>query len=194
MRYTLPLCCIVLCATTNALSMDSNSHQALASQETGPKTRELKWDFAKTSGFMRTAPQYLEVKGAQDEANTAENRAELQKAFLHVFDALETDGISNGIDLRKLEALCAIVERMKKKTEKAKAPLTTDEKLAVLKATPAENLFIRGLPYRKQEPQPDIAARLCGLPDAISINVVKGTVTLEGPLIDAFVYNSTQKK
>lgn len=212
MHSILPLLCIALYTATNTLCMDSTSPRllrnnpnhanapmeqrrvdsgqtkTLALQEA--KERELKWDFAKTAAFMRTSAQDLQVKGAQEEANTRENRAELQQAFVHMFDALETDGTHNGIDIRKLEDLSVILERMNKRSEKAKA-LTTDEKLAILKATPAEKLFIRGLPYQKQEPQSDIAARLCALPDAISINNENGTITLESPIIDAIIFNRT---
>lgn len=191
MRFILPLFCIALCMATNTLCMEAYYAQAVASENGMPKERELRWDFAKTAGFMRTTPQDLQVKGVQEEANTVENRATLQQAFLSAFDALETDGITKSIDLRKLEALCAIVERMKQKPVQPKAPLTTDEKLAVLKATPAEKLFIRGLPYQKKEPQPDIAERLCTLPETITIGQ-NGVVTLEGPLINAFVYNTTE--
>lgn len=128
-----------------------SSHCMEAANEESAE-RELKWDFAKVSHLMRASAQDLQVKGAGNNAKTVENKAKLQEAFLSIFDALKTDDTITTIDMHKLEAFCETIGKLKDNpTEDVSS---TDKKLATLKATPPQKLFIRGLPYKKMKHKP----------------------------------------
>ncbi|MGE0009401.1 MAG: hypothetical protein AB7F19_02565 [Candidatus Babeliales bacterium] len=161
-------------------------------QQAYPAQRDLLWDFAKIGHLMRTAPKDLCITGASKEGKTEASKAKLQQAFLSILGSVhvtaQNDDTRVKLDLTQLDAFCTLVQQLRKDA-KAEQHACLDEQLATLEQTPPEKIFIRGLPYQKRELQIDIASRLCTLPKAIAIDK-NGVVTLEGPLIDAFVYNA----
>lgn len=82
---------------------------------------------------------------------------------------------------------------MEDSPELTKRELDANTKLRMLEETRPEKVFIRGLPYQKNESQKEIVKRLAALPDAITIDDKNGTITIEGPLIEAFVINKQQE-
>ena len=74
-------------------------------------------------------------------------------------------------------------------TKEEHLSLSLEQKLALLKTTDLNNIFIRALPMHKKESRLAIIERLGTLPDAITIDK-HGVITLEGPLVEAFAYNA----